>query len=181
MKTWRLAPVLLGCAVLAGCGATDQEELHKWMGDQRNQIKAGVAPISAPKKFVPQAYTQGSVIDPYSLQRLAQSVKHDLARVADNAALLAPELARRKEALESFPLDSVVMVGSLIKAGQPVGLVRVENLLYPVREGNHLGQNYGRITKIGETELSLREIAQDASGEWIERSVKLQLLESSKK
>jgi type IV pilus assembly protein PilP len=44
-----------------------------------------------------------------------------------------------------------------------------------------LGQNYGRITKISETEMAVREIAQDASGEWVERPVNLQLQESSKK
>jgi type IV pilus assembly protein PilP len=49
-----------------------------------------------------------------------------------------------------------------------------------VRPGNYLGQNYGRITKVGETEVALREIVQDASGEWIERTAKLQLQERSK-
>ncbi len=166
---------------LAACGASSQDELRQWMAEQRNQTKAAPEPISEPKKFVPQLYSQGGAIDPFSIQRLAQSIKHDSSRVADNAALLAPELARRKEALESFPLDSVAMVGSLVREGKPVALLRVDNLLYQVREGNYLGQNYGRITKITETELAVREIAQDASGEWVERPVKLQLLESSKK
>jgi type IV pilus assembly protein PilP len=167
--------------LLAGCGVSSQDELRHWMAEQKNQTKAGVEPMLEPKKFVPQSYTQGDAVDPFSLQRLAQSVKRDSGRVADNAALLAPELARRKEALESFPLDSVVMVGSLIKEGHPVALLRVDRLLYQVREGNYLGQNYGRITKISETEMAVREIAQDASGEWVERPVNLQLQESSKK
>jgi len=75
----------------------------------------------------------------------------------------------------------MAMVGSLIKTGQPVALLRVDNLLYQVRAGNYLGQNYGRITKIGETEIVLREIVQDGSGEWIERIAKLQLQEGSTK
>ena len=175
------AGLLCATLVLGGCGASDQDDLRQWMGEQRNQTKAGVEPISEPKKFVPQVYTEGSAVDPFSLQRLVQSVKRDLNRVADNAALLAPELARRKEALESFPLDAMSMVGSLTKEGKPVALLQVDKLLYQVREGDHLGQNYGRITKIDETELALREIVQDASGEWVERPVKLQLLESSKK
>ena len=72
------------------------------------------------------------------------------------------------------------MVGSLIKTGQPVALVRVDNLIYQVRAGNYLGQNYGRVTKVTETGLSLREIVQDAAGEWIERPATLQLLEGTK-
>jgi len=93
---------------------------------------------------------------------------------------VAPELARRKEPLESFPLDTMSMVGSLLKQGQPVALVKVDNLLYQVRPGNYLGQNYGKITKVGETEVTLREIVQDAGGEWIERTAKLQLQERAK-
>ena len=72
------------------------------------------------------------------------------------------------------------MVGSLINIGKPVALVRVDNLLYQVRVGNYLGQNYGRITKISESGLTLREIVQDAAGEWIERTATLQLQEVTK-
>ena len=94
--------------------------------------------------------------------------------------MIAPELARRKEPLESFPLDTMSMVGTIIRAGTPVALVKVENLIYQVRPGNYLGQNYGRITKVGETEVVMREIVQDAAGEWIERVATLQLQERSK-
>ena len=57
----------------------------------------------------------------------------------------------------------------------------MDKLLYQVRVGNYLGQNYGRITRISETELGLREIVQDAAGEWIERPATLELQERSKK
>lgn len=40
--------------------------------------------------------------------------------------------------------------------------------------------NYGRVTKITETEVTLREIVQDAVGEWIERAATLQLQERVK-
>ena len=58
--------------------------------------------------------------------------------------------------------------------------MKVDSLLYQVRPGNYLGQNYGRVTKINETEVTLREIVQDAVGEWIERTATLQLQEKSK-
>jgi type IV pilus assembly protein PilP len=101
-------------------------------------------------------------------------------QAVSNAGLVAPELARRKQALEAFPLDSMALVGSLVQAGQPVALVRVNNLLYQVRQGDYLGQNYGRVMKINETEVALRDIVQDAVGEWIERTASLQLQERSK-
>lgn len=167
-------------AMLSGCGSSGQEELQQWMTEQRNQTKPQVQPIPEPKKFTPQAYTQEAATDPYSNLKLTQALKRDSSQASANAALVAPELSRRKEPLESFPLDAMSMVGSLVKQGQPVALVKVDNLLYQVRPGNYLGQNYGKITKVGETELSLREIVQDAGGEWIERTATLQLQERSK-
>ena len=92
----------------------------------------------------------------------------------------APELARRKEALESFPLDSMAMVGSLTRDNRRYALLRVDNLLYQIKSGDYLGQNFGRVTKISETEITLREVVQDAAGEWIERTSTLQLQEKGR-
>lgn len=167
-------------ALLVGCGAAQDDDLQKWMALQRAQQKAQVPPIAAPKKFTPEAYTQQSVTDPFSSVKLTQALKRESAQSSSNASLVAPELARRKEPLESYPLDAMSMVGTLVKQGSPVALIRVDNLLYQVRPGNYLGQNYGRIMKVAETEVLMREIVQDAAGEWIERPVTLQLQEKTK-
>ncbi len=180
MKFWQLT-ALLGLGLLQACGSADQAELGQWMAEQKGLAKPGIEPISEPKKFVPEAYSQTGALDPFTNQRLVQFIKRDLSRISENVALLAPELARRKEPLESFPLDTFAMVGSIRKGGKNVALVRVEKLLYQVQEGEHVGQNYGLIKRITETDLSLREIVQDSSGEWIERTVTLQLEERSKK
>jgi Tfp pilus assembly protein PilP len=66
------------------------------------------------------------------------------------------------------------------KLGQVDLLLRVDNLLYQVKVGDHLGQNYGLITKIAETEIVLRELVMDASGEMIERPATLQLQERAR-
>ena len=172
---------LIAAGALSACGSSDQEEIQKWMQEQRAQTKPNVQPIPEPKKFTPQDYTQEAAVEPFSSQKLAQALKRDSQQSSSaSAALLAPELNRRKEPLEAFPLDAMAMVGSLLKQGQPVALVKVDNLLYQVRPGNYLGQNYGRITKVGETEVVLRELVQDAAGEWVERTASLQLQEKSK-
>ena len=166
--------------LLAACGSSDQEELQQWMSTQRDMTRPKVAPLQQPTKFTPQTYGQEGSIEPFSNQKLVQALKRDSSQATSNAALITPELSRRKEPLEATPLDSVAMVGSLTKAGQPVALVRVDNLIYQVRVGNYLGQNYGRITSVTETSVALREIVQDAAGEWIERPATLQLLEEKK-
>jgi type IV pilus assembly protein PilP len=179
MKKLWLAVAAAG--VLSACGQSDNEEVQRWMAEQRASTRPQVTPIPEPKKFAPQAYTQEASVEPFSNQKLTQALRRDSQQAGTaSAALLAPELARRKEPLESYPLDSMAMVGSLQKRGEPVALIKVDNLLYQVKSGNYLGQNYGRVTKIGETELVLRELVQDAAGEWIERNATLQLQEKSK-
>lgn len=171
---------MLAALVLAGCSSSDQEELQQWMTEQRSQTRPKVQPIPEPKKFTPQSYMQEAVTEPFSSQKLAQALKRESSQATSNAGLIAPELQRRKEALEAFPLDAMVMVGSVMRGGKPLALVKVDNLLYQLRLGNYLGQNYGRIQKITETEIVLREIVQDSAGEWIERTATLQLQEGSK-
>ncbi|RPE67548.1 type IV pilus assembly protein PilP [Tibeticola sediminis] len=165
---------------LSGCSDGGPEDLQQWMREQRAQVKATVPPLPEPKKFSPQAYLGAGALDPFSRERLAQALRAQGGNAASNAALVAPELNRRKEPLESVPLDAMKMVGSLNRNGQPVALIKVDNLIYQVRPGNYLGLNYGKIVKITETEVVLREIVQDAAGEWIERQATLQLQEGMK-
>jgi type IV pilus assembly protein PilP len=167
--------VLVVSISLRGCFSSKDAELQQWMVEQKGNTPTKVPQIAAPKKFVPQAYTQQSAMEPFNNQKLLQALRRDSSQSAANLALISPELARSKEALESFPLDMVSMVGTLNKKNTPVALLRVDKLLYQAKVGNYVGQNYGRITKITDSEIVLREIAQDASGEWIERKVNLQL------
>ena len=172
------AAVLAMCAVLTlGACSNDQDELRQWMEQQRREIKPSVTPLQPPKKFDPQPYNVAEAVDPFSQQKLTVALKQE-ARQPNS--LLAAELNRRKEPLEAYPLDSMNMVGSVNKQGQPFALLKVDTLLYQVKVGDYLGQNYGRITRIGETEIALREIVQDAAGEWIERPATLQLQERAR-
>jgi len=161
---------------LVSCGA-EQEELAQWMEQQRREAKPSVQPLSAPKKFNPQAYVALTGVDPFSTQKLTVALKQE-ARQPNS--VLAGEINRRKEPLEAFPLDSMTMVGSVVRSGRPYALLRVDSLLYQVKQGDYVGQNYGKITKISETDLSIREIVQDAAGEWIERVGALQLQEKAR-
>lgn len=173
----RCAFAALTSVVLLACGTADDDELRQWMKEQRNAAKPKVEELPKPKQFQPAVYAQDGSIEPFSPQKLAQAFRSESTQVTANASLVAPELARRKEALESYPLDSMTMVGSLLRAGKPIALVRLDNLIYQITVGNYLGQNYGRVTKIGETEITLREIVQDTTGDWIERAASLQLQE----
>jgi type IV pilus assembly protein PilP len=164
---------LTATVALAGCGA-DLDELQQWMEQQRREVKPNVPPLQPPKKFDPQPYAAADAVEPFSTQKMAVAMRR-----ADQApsSLLSAEQKRRKEPLEAYPLDGMAMVGSVNKQGRMMALLRVDGLLYQVKVGDHLGQNYGRVLRISEVDIVLREVVQDAAGEWIERNSTLQLLE----
>lgn len=174
----RRSTLLLATAVvfLAGC-ESGQDELQAWMEQQKREVRPNVTPLEPPKKFDPQVYAMADAVEPFSTQKLTVALKQQ-ARQA--SSLLAGELNRRREPLEAYPLDSMSMVGSVSREGRQYALLKVDQLLYQVKVGDYLGQNYGRITKISETEVALREIVQDAAGEWIERISSLQLQENAR-
>jgi type IV pilus assembly protein PilP len=167
---------LASLALLAGC-ASEQDELKAWMEQQRHEVQPSVPPLKAPQKFNPRAYVGADGVEPFSSQKLTVALKQE-ARQPNSA--IAAELNRRKEPLEAYPLDSMSMVGSVNRKGAPYALLKVDNLLYQVKTGDYLGQNYGKIMKITETEIELREIVQDAAGEWTERPTTLQLQETAR-
>jgi type IV pilus assembly protein PilP len=166
----------LASLTFAGCTG-GQDELQEWMEQERREVKPSVTPLSAPKKFVPEPYAAFDAVEPFSTQKLTVALKQE-TRQANS--LLASEVNRPKEPLEAYPLDSMEMVGSVSKQAKPTALLRVDKLLYQVKLGDRLGQNYGKIMKITETDISLREIVQDATGEWIERTTLLELQEKAK-
>lgn len=175
-STHRSALCLLSLLLFTACSA-DHDELRAWMEQQRREAKPSVKPLQAPKKFDPQAYTSAQAVEPFSSQKLTVALKQE-ARQPNS--MVAAELNRRKEPLESYPLDSMSMVGSVNKQGQPFGLLKVDALLYQVKVGDHLGQNYGLILKISETEIALRELVMDSGGEMTERPATLQLQERAR-
>jgi type IV pilus assembly protein PilP len=168
-------------ALLSGCGVSSEDELRTWMQDQRNEMRPRVPALTEPKPYRPESYASAGSIDPFNKEKLLSVFRRDqLQSKSTSNALVAPELARRKQALEAYPLDSMSMVGSLLQDGQPAALVSVDKQLYQVRIGNYLGTNFGKVVKIAETEVVLREIVQDAVGEWVERMATLQLQEKAK-
>ncbi len=170
--------LICGALVLLSACATEQDELQAWMDQQKREVKPNVTPLSEPKQFRPQAYLAFDGVEPFSPQKLTVGLRQ--ADIRQPSSLFTAELRRRKEPLEAFPLDSMTMVGSVRRRGQPFALLQVDKLLYQVKQGDYLGQNYGKITKITEDEITLREIVQDATGEWIERPGSLQLQEKAK-
>lgn len=177
----RFFAVACSLAILAGCASSEQDELKSWMLSERNSIRPDVKPLPEPTRFEPYPYGGERFVEPFSGERLASILSAGQSVSGERSELIEAELNRRKQPLEAFPLDAMTMVGVLDRKGKKVGLVKVDSLLYQVAAGAYLGQNFGKIMKIEESQIVLREIVQDAAGEWIERPAALQLQEDVSK
>ena len=168
--------VLVALLVLAGC-SEGPEDLAAWEAKVRAETKPKLESLTPPKAFDPRNYAVQRQTDPFSTEKLQVALRQEKQQVTP---LVEAEMKRRRQPLEIFPLDSITMVGSMNKLGQPYALVRADKMLYQVKKGDYLGMNFGKITDISETKVSLREIVQDAVGEWIERTSTLELQEQAK-
>lgn len=160
--------------VVSGCGLGSESELQQWMAEARQGVRSNLRPVPEPKVFSPQAFDTRGVVDPFDPQKVA--VKQTRAE-SKPVGLGGPDMNRRREALEAFPLDQVRMVGMIQRAGSNIALLESGGTVHMARVGNHVGQNFGLITGVSETEVRLKEIVQDAAGDWVERSARLELQE----
>jgi type IV pilus assembly protein PilP len=175
MKTPTFIVLCALSMTLAGCGDSDVQEVRLWMQQVDAQAKVGVPPLAEPKTFIPFAYASNDAIDPFNPNKLLA----ELARSADRrSGGLKPDLERRKELLESYPLDTVKMVGTMQKGGINYAVLQIDRAVHHVVVGQHVGQNFGLITAISDNAVAIKEIVQDATGDWVERMSKLELQES---
>lgn len=170
----RLKPVLLlACLAVAGCGAEPYEDLKQFVKDSDSLPRGRIEPLPEVKPYEPVAYNAFDLSDPFRPKKVEQ---------AKGGGGLAPDMNRRKEALEAYPLDNLRMVGTLEQGQGIFALVKTpDNTLFRVRQGNYIGQNFGFITQITDSSVTLKEIVQDGTGDWSERVSTLQLLEEEQK
>jgi type IV pilus assembly protein PilP len=159
--------LLLGAALgLSACGG-DNQDLKAWMADQGKGVRGRLEPLPQLKPYEPFAYNAFDLQDPFKPRKIQPGK-------GDNK--LAPDANRRREPLESYPLESLSMVGTLSRAKTMYALVRTpEKDIYQVKAGNYVGQNYGVVTDISDSSVKLKELVQDGGGDWTERTSELQL------
>lgn len=163
-------------STLAAC-SSDQEELRAWMEQTRQNTQPIREVIAEPKQFEPFRYEDIALIDPFSLNKLQAAYERLVQRSKSG---LSPDMNRRRDPLESYPLEQIQMVGHLSDGRQNFALLQVQNLIYQAKVGNYAGQNFGRITGVSDNQVKLKELVQDAAGEWVERDSALQLQEGAR-
>lgn len=159
----------LSVTLLVGCSG-GMGELDRYIADVKSRPAPPLEPPPVLEKFETFEYTAHDLRDPFS--------NPSDAAASGVASGPRPDPNRRKEPLESFPLDGLDMVGTLGGGDSLVALVMdPERVIHRVVVGNYMGQNDGRITSISEDKITLAELAPDSAGtgNWIHRDAEVAL------
>ncbi len=160
----KLVMIMLSSLILlAGCSGGQEDDLDRWMKERKAVIKGKIAPLPELGRYEPFVYNaDGALSDPFKGRRAADGA----------GGGLKPDLNRPKEALESFPLESLKFVGHLLQGKKNEALVSApDSNVYRIRVGNYLGQNFGVVTGINQEAITVKEMVQDGAGDYIERVV----------
>ena len=142
-------------AMLGGCGNEEHSDLRAWMDESTRNMHGKVEPLPQVKPYVPYVYEAFDLTEPFSELKLKVERPRN--------GVLAPNTNRPKEPLEAFDLEKLVMAGTLERANVMYALIKTpEGSMYRVKPGNYIGQNFGLITEISETEVKLKEIVECA-------------------
>ncbi len=165
----RTSPMIKHALLLAvfavgasGCGGGG-DDLDQYINDIKKRPGGRIEPLPEITPYEVFSYVA-------DVQGLRSPFRPDTPQAGGKGGGPRPDVERSREYLESFPLDSLSMVGTLHIGETMYGLVQTsDGLIHRVIPGNYLGQNDGRITGISESEIGLVEIISDGIGGYIER------------
>ncbi|NMG43134.1 pilus assembly protein PilP [Aromatoleum toluvorans] len=160
--------ILASALVLTAC-SSDQEDIQGWMAEQEKGMTGTIKPLPEMKPAPVVKYEAEGASDPFLQGRIEPETK--------TSRRGGPDLDRRREPLEAFPLESLQLVGVIKQNRKVHALVKADQNLHQVRVGNYMGQNFGLVTAITESEVTLKELVEDMNGDWVERISTLLLQE----
>ena len=159
---------IVACLLLAACGESDHDELRQWMAESTKDLRGRIPPLPEAKSYEPLPYDAGGLVDPFKTSKLGLDHRK-------GGGGRQPDMDRAREPLESFPLESIKYVGVMFRKNMAHAIIQADASLYQVRTGNYMGQNFGVVIRITEDVVLLKELVQDAAGDWVERESTLQL------
>jgi type IV pilus assembly protein PilP len=169
------ALALLVPLALAACGGEEHQDIKQWMAESSKNMRGKVQPIPEIKAFPIVSYDAGDLLDPFNPAKIIPERRA-------GAGGLQPDFDRPREPLEAYPLETLKMVGVVRDKGVPHALIQVAGTVYQVKVGNHMGQDFGVVTAITDSEVQVKELVQDPTGQtadWVERLSTLQLQEGA--
>jgi type IV pilus assembly protein PilP len=159
---------------VSACSSEPNEDLRQWVKESDDKVTQQIEPLPEVAPYEGFTYAGDDLFEPFKQRKVIDPNKKD-------GTNKGPDLERRKELLESYPLDQLTFVGTMEQSKTNYALIKADNTIHRVKAGNYLGQNFGRIVAINETEVLLKESIQDSEGEWKESEAALQLVDELEK
>ncbi len=172
-KLTSLALIAVYTFGLTGCGE-EMNDLYAFIQQTKMKHQGKVDPLPEFPPYQNFVYAPDQLRDPFK----PQTDQMGSAVVAAEYTGPRPDQARRKEPLESFPLDSLKMVGLLQQKDQTWGLIKDPNgTIHRIQPGNYAGQNNGKIREVDESSIDILELVPDGLSGWVNREAKLAMRE----
>ena len=159
------------CLVLSSCSSDGLDDLREFVKNAHADKKPKVDPLPEIKMQETFAYDSANLADPFAVFNFKKLA-------AKNIGGPRPDANRRKEPLEDFPLDSLKMVGTLSRGKQSWVVIQApDGTVHRAQVGDHMGQDFGMVSKISDEKVDLVELIQGNLGDWVEREASIPLQE----
>ena len=174
LKGYLHISVVMMVLFLSGC-TEGTSDLEAWVADVKSRPQKGVDPLPEIIPYKTFIYDKSGSRDPFDDSIFRPKIGQTAPK---HFSSITPDTNRVPEYLESFPLDTLRMVGTMQQDEQTWALIKTpDNTIQRVLDGNYLGQNNGKIISITDDKVELAEIVPDEFGGWRERSTSIALSE----
>lgn len=167
--------IILGLSGIIGCAEQDSSDLSRFVSEVKARPKTQIEPLPEIKLVEPFVFKPNGLRDPFKPNEKIEQA--ETIGVAGGLGGIKPDMTRRREELESYPLDSLRMVGTVKKEGMWALIKAGDKTIHRVHVGNYIGKNHGKIIRIVEDKIELMEIVPDKPGTWREQQTSLALAE----
>ena len=161
---------------LTACDGDDFSELNQYILRVKAEPKETIPPLPEIKVVETFMFNPKGLRDPF--KPLVQPEQQDALAELLTGGGIKPDITRRKEELEAFPLEVLKMVGTVSMKANLWGLIKTDDsTIHRVQVGNYMGKNYGKIIRISLDKIELMEIVADKQGSWREQQTSIALTE----
>lgn len=169
IKITKLLPLVAVTITLTACNS-GMNDLDQYFADERAKPAKPIEPIPELKPYLRYVYP-GHEKDPFDIAML---IPEAAPQVVDSGVKL--NVNRVREFLEGFPLDGLSMVGTVNKDNALWALIKTpDGSVQSIKQDNYLGQNYGRVTAISDTQIDIMEVVPNGNGGYKEREAVITL------
>jgi len=173
---FKIGLIIIVSTLLTACGGNEFDDLKSYIETVKSRKSNRIEPLPEIEPYETYTYSASNLRSPF-ISTIGNQ-EQETASTDENG--IRPDPNRRKEALESFPLDTLRMVGILeLSENLWAIIIDSDGVVHRVQTGNYIGQNHGRIIHISEDEVELVEIVPNGLGGWQERPTSIALSEES--